>query len=234
MVVGSAGTTDTGTVDHLSAIGGLCADRDLWLHVDGAYGGFFQLTERGHRRLAGIERADSIALDPHKGLSIPFGVGALLVRDEAHLIDANRGRGAYLLDSDVHFGQRDIASLGPELSRPFRALQVWLPLHLHGIAPFRDALDATLDLARQGYERISGVSGIRDLGPPDLSIVAFGFEDDDTGRAALEAVNADRTVHLSPTVIDERFVLRFAILNRRTTIEHIDHAADIIEKTLAG
>lgn len=234
LVVGSAGTTDTGTVDSLATLADVAAANDLWLHVDGAYGGFFQLTERGKSTLDGIGRADSIAVDPHKGLSIPFGVGALLVRDEAHLIDANQGRGAYLQSSDLTAGLRDIASLGPELSRPFRALPVWLPLQLHGVAPFREALDLTLDLAQYAYGRISTIEGIRVPWTPDLSIVAFGFDDDEAGRAALEAVNQDLAVHLSPTTIGGRFILRFAILNRRTTAEHLDHAIDIIEKSLIG
>jgi aromatic-L-amino-acid decarboxylase len=234
LVVGSAGTTDTGTVDRLWEIGEICASNELWLHVDGAYGGFFQLTDRGRSRLAGIERADSISVDPHKGLSVPFGNGALLVRDESYLIDANQGRGAYLLAEDSHSGLRDIASLGPELSRPFRGLQVWLPLHLHGIAPFREALDLTLDLAESAYDRLAGVEGVETPWRPDLSIVAFRFHDDDQGRAAMEAINRERVVHVSPTVVDNRFVLRFAILNRRTTTDHLDHAIDIIEKTLIG
>ena len=234
LVVASAGSTDTGTVDPLPSLAEIVAGEGLWLHVDAAYGGFFQLTGRGRSAIAGIELADSIAIDPHKGLSIPFGVGALLVRDEGHLIDANHGRGAYLLEDDHYSGVRDIASLGPELSRPFRALQMWLPLHLHGVAPFRQALDSSLDLATHAYQRLSGIEGLETPWQPDLSIVAFRFEDDDLGRRALEAVNADRVVHLSPTTIEERFVLRFAILNRRTTQDHIDHAIDIIEKTLIG
>jgi aromatic-L-amino-acid decarboxylase len=234
LVVGSAGTTDTGTVDPLSDLGEICAENELWFHIDGAYGGFFQLTDRGRARLAGIERADSISVDPHKGLSVPFGNGALLVRDEAYLIDANQGRGAYLLAEDSHSGLRDIASLGPELSRPFRGLQVWLPLHLHGVAPFREALDLTLDLAESAYDRLADVEGVETPWRPDLSIVAFRFHDDDQGRAAMEAINRERQVHVSPTLVDNRFVLRFAILNRRTTIDHIDHAIDIIEKTLIG
>ncbi|HEX9763440.1 MAG TPA: pyridoxal-dependent decarboxylase, partial [Acidimicrobiia bacterium] len=100
LVVASAGTTDTGTVDQLGVIADIGVDDELWLHVDGAYGAFFKLTERGAAVLDGIERADSIALDPHKGLSIPFGVGALLVRDEGSLVDAHLGRGAYLRDED--------------------------------------------------------------------------------------------------------------------------------------
>ncbi|MGB8359942.1 MAG: aminotransferase class V-fold PLP-dependent enzyme [Acidimicrobiia bacterium] len=234
LVVASAGTTDTGTVDPLGAVTDLASTEGMWTHVDAAYGGFFQLTERGKRALAGIEKADSIALDPHKGLSIPFGVGALVVRDEAALVDAHQGRGAYLRDEDSYLGVRDIASLGPELSRPFRGLSVWLPLQMHGVAPFRDALDTSLDLAEHAYERLSGIRGIETPWRPDLSVVAFRFDDDHLGRAALEAVNADRYTHLSPTIIDGRFVLRFAILNRRTTVDHVDHAIDIIEKTLIG
>jgi aromatic-L-amino-acid decarboxylase len=234
LVVGSGGTTDTGTVDALAAIADIAAEQGLWLHVDAAYGGFFQLTEKGRAAMAGIELADSIAVDPHKGLSIPFGVGALLVRDEGHLIDANQGRGAYLLEEDHYSGIRDIAALGPELSRPFRALQMWLPLHLHGVAPFRHALESSLGLAEYAHRRLSGIEGLETPWKPDLSIVAFRFEDDDLGRRALDNVNRDRVVHLSPTTIEDRFVLRFAVLNRRTTQDHIDHAIDIIEKTLIG
>jgi aromatic-L-amino-acid decarboxylase len=234
LVIASAGTTDTGTVDPLNSLADLAESNEMWLHVDGAYGGFFQLTERGRSVLAGIHRADSIALDPHKGLSIPFGVGALIVRDESRLVDAHLGRGAYLRDDDSYNGIRDIASLGPELSRPFRALSVWLPLQFHGVAAFRDALDSSLDLAQHAFERLQGVNGVETTWEPDLSIVAFRFEDDDRGRAAWAAVNAERKEHLSPTIIDGRFVLRFAILNRRTTVDHIDHAIDIIEKTLIG
>ena len=234
LAIGSAGTTDTGTVDDLSAIADVCRERGLWLHVDAAYGGFFQLTERGRSRLAGIEMADSISVDPHKGLSIPFGNGALLVRDEAHLIDANQGRGAYLNAEDNHQGLRDLASLGPELTRPARGVQVWLPLQLHGVAPFRAALDTALDLAESAFERLSSINGVQTPWQPDLSVVAFRFDDDDQGRAAMEAINRDRIVHVSSTLVGGRFVLRFAILNRRTTMEHIDHATDIIEKSLAG
>jgi aromatic-L-amino-acid decarboxylase len=234
LVVASAGTTDTGTVDDLTAIAAIAGKHDVWLHTDAAYGGFFQLTERGRSAFAGIENSDSIALDPHKGLSIPFGVGALVVKNRGHLIDANHGRGAYLNHDEVFQGLRDISSLGPELTRPFRGLQLWLPLHLHGIAPFRDALDDTLDLAGYAYQRCQDTDGIRTPWSPDLSIVAVGFDDDELGRRAMDNENADRKVHMSSTLVGGRFILRFAILNRRTTRQHIDHALEIIEKTLIG
>lgn len=234
LVVASGGTTDTGTIDPLPHVADVASSENLWLHIDAAYGGFFQLTEKGSAALSGIERADSIALDPHKGLSIPFGVGAFITRNEEDLVDAHQGRGAYLRDDDFYNGIRDIASLGPELSRPFRALSVWLPLQLHGVAPFRKALDNSLDVARHAYERLRTVRGVEATWKPDLSIVAFRFDDDELGRKAWMAVNEDKKVHLSPTIIDDRFILRFAVLNRRTTTEHTDHAIDIIEKTLIG
>ncbi len=234
LVVASAGTTDTGTVDDLEAIADVTTKHDLWLHIDAAYGGFFQLTERGLKAFAGIENSDSLTLDPHKGLSIPFGVGALVVKNRDHLIDANHGRGAYLNHDEVFQGLRDISSQGPELTRPFRGLQVWIPLQLHGIAPFRDALDESLDLAQYTYERCRSIDGIQTPWTPDLSVVAIGFDDDDQGRRAMEAVNADRKVHMSSTIVADRFILRFAILNRRTTRYHLGHALEIIEKTLIG
>lgn len=234
LVVGSAGSTDTGSIDPLDGLAEVTSKQGLWLHVDGAYGGFFRLTERGTAALEGIDRADSIALDPHKGLSMPFGVGALIVREQSHLLDAHRGRGAYLLDDDTYMGLRDISALTPELTRPSRGLSVWLPLQLHGVAAFRDALDTSLDLAALAYERLTGILGLETPWSPDLSIVAFRFENDDVGRAALEAVNRDRTVAVSATTINNRFVLRLAILNRRSTEDHVQHAIDIIEKTIAG
>ncbi|REK15701.1 MAG: aminotransferase class V-fold PLP-dependent enzyme [Actinobacteria bacterium] len=234
LVVASAGTTDTGTVDDLEAIGAVAKRHELWMHTDAAYGGFFVLTERGRKALAGIGESDSVAVDPHKGLSIPFGVGALVVRDQNYLLDANYGRGAYLNHEEVTQGLRDISSLGPELSRPFRGLSVWLPLQLHGVAPFRKALDDALDVAEHGYERVRQLDGIRANWKPDLSIVAFGFEDDTVGREAMRRVNEDRVTHISSTEVEGRFILRLAVLNRRTTIEDVDHAIDMIQKALIG
>ena len=116
-----------------------CAPRErLWLHVDGAYGAAFQLTERGRDRLRGIERADSITLDPHKGFFLPFGTGCLLVRDPATLRAAHSGDDAHYLQDIDAADLPDFADLGPELTRPFRGLPLWLPLHLHGVAAFRD------------------------------------------------------------------------------------------------
>lgn len=229
LVVGSAGTTDSGTVDPLADLAAIAAEQGLWFHVDAAYGGFFQLTERGRKRLVGIGAADSITLDPHKGLSIPFGVGALLVRDRSTLLEANEGKGAYLQDhADSVF---DFSSLGPELTRPFRGLHVWLPLQLHGVAAFRTELENALDLADYAYEQLRRASWVERVWRPDLSIVAFQLPDDERARRALQTANLSGEVALSSTMIEGRYTLRVAILNRRTTRSHVDTAFRLLAQT---
>src|SRR5580704_16037637 len=144
LLVANAGSTDTGTIDPLGDLGRLAAREGLWFHVDGAYGGFFQLTRRGRAALSGVEAADSIVLDPHKGLFLPYGTGVLLVRDTAALRAAHDGDGggdgSYLQDLSGDAELPDFSALGPELTRDFRGLRVWLPLRLHGVGAFRAAL----------------------------------------------------------------------------------------------
>ena len=152
LVVGNAGTTNTGAVDDLPRLADVAARERLWLHVDAAYGGFFLLTREGSRRLAGIERADSIVLDPHKGLFLPYGTGALLVRDGDALRRAHALSGDYMPDMQQDPDFADFNLLSPELSRGFRGLRVWLPVKMHGIGPFRRNLEEKLELARRACD----------------------------------------------------------------------------------
>jgi aromatic-L-amino-acid/L-tryptophan decarboxylase len=208
----------------------------VWFHVDAAYGGFFQLTERGRRRLAGIELADSITLDPHKSLFLPFGTGALLVRERDDLARAFAEDADYLRD---HGGDLDalpdFSSITPELSREWRGLRLWLPLQLHGVAAFRDALDTTLDLTAMAVAHLDADPAIEVIGHPDLSIVTFRVHGDDRDQdAVLAAVNADGRVRLSSTVIDGRVVLRLAILSHRTTEETVALALRLVTRAADG
>lgn len=231
LLVGSAGTTDTGVIDPLADLASIAREHGMWLHVDAAYGGFFQLTERGRKRLVGIGAADSITLDPHKGLSIPFGVGALLVRDRGTLTDANEGKGAYLQDQPDNGGGEgalDFSSLGPELTRPFRGLHVWLPLQLHGVAAFRGELDRMLDLADHAYRRLREFDFVEKVWRPDLSIVAFECVDDARARRALDTANGSNRIAISSTSIGGRYTTRLALLNRRTERRHVDEVLDLI------
>jgi aromatic-L-amino-acid decarboxylase len=141
LVVPAAGTTNTGAIDPLDAIADIADQEELWMHVDAAYGGFFVLTDRGRERFRGVERADSVTLDPHKGMFLPYGTGSLVVRDGAALRAAHYEGAAYLQDLIAEGDLPNFSEYSPELSRDVRGLRVWLPLKLHGVAAFREALD---------------------------------------------------------------------------------------------
>jgi glutamate/tyrosine decarboxylase-like PLP-dependent enzyme len=243
LVVASAGATDTGSVDPLEAIADLCARHGLWLHVDGAYGGLFRLCPQGRSILAGLERADSLVLDPHKTLFLPYGTGAVLLR-EGRLLQASFGaNAAYMMQaSDADVGP-SASDLGPELTRHFRALRLWLPLQLAGAAAFRAALTEKLALARRLHARLSEIEGFDPGPPPDLSVVAFRYRParGDANRfneALLAKLEADGRVFLSGTRIDGDLYLRAAILSFRTHARHVDEAFDrllqAVEELQAG
>jgi aromatic-L-amino-acid decarboxylase len=241
MVVANAGSTNTGAVDPLDGLADLCAREGLWLHVDAAYGGFFLLTERGRRTLAGIERADSIVLDPHKSLFLPYGTGALLVRDGAALRRAHSVAADYMppLSSDDEL--IDFCEISPELSRPFRGLRVWLPLKLLGAAPFRDALDEKLDLAQWAADELRAMPEVEILAEPQLSLLAFrlapgglGAGDSSDAEARLNRLNRDwmarvnarRRVYLTGTMLGGRFALRICVLSFRTHRDRVEQAIE--------
>ncbi len=234
LLVGNAGTTNTGAVDDLDALADLAGHKGLWLHVDGAYGGFFALTERGRARLKGIGRADSVTLDPHKGLFLPYGMGSLLVRDGEALRRAHTVRADYMpeMQSDPDFW--DFSELSPELSRDFRGLRAWLPLKVHGAEPFRRNLDEKLDLARWVAEALRAIETIELVAEPQLSILAFrlrpaGLSDDELNalnRAFLERINARKRVFLTGTTLQGRFALRICVLSFRTHLEHLEMALE--------
>jgi aromatic-L-amino-acid/L-tryptophan decarboxylase len=235
-IVAAAGTTNAGAVDPLETLADVARETGTWLHVDGAYGGFFQLTERGQRRLGGIERADSITLDPHKSLFLPYGTGALVVRDGAALAAAFAEEADYLRDLAGADELPDLASLTPELTRDWRGVKLWLPLQLHGLEIFREALDDTLDLARWAWEALDAIPGVSTRGAPDLSIVVFRVPGDDGAQdRALARINADGRVRLSSTTLEGEVVLRLAVLSHRTRSEHvqrvIEHVAAIAARS---
>jgi aromatic-L-amino-acid decarboxylase len=224
LVVGSAGTTNTGAVDDLDALADFCARERLWLHVDGAYGGFFLLAEEGRRKLAAISRADSVVLDPHKGLFLPYGTGSLLVRNRETLRRAHALSADYMPPMQDDPDLVDFNLMSPELSRDWRGLRVWLPIAMHGIGPFRRNLEEKLELARWATEELRKIPGIEILAEPQLSIVAFrlarpGLDGDaanSLNRAFLEAINRRKRVYLTGTMLGAKFALRICVLSFRT------------------
>jgi len=235
-VVGSAGTTNTGAIDPLDALADVVAAEGLWLHVDAAYGGFFQLTVRGRERFRGIERADSITLDPHKGMFLPYGTGALVVREGQKLRDAHHvGTSAYLQDLAADADIPNFAEYSAELSRDFRGLRVWFPLKLHGVSAFRDALDEKLDLTEHLYGSLKADPNLEVPWDPDLTVVPFRLRDADdaANRALLDRINASMRVFLSSTVLEGRFTLRACIVSHRTHRDRIDECIEIVARAAA-
>ncbi len=240
--VASAGTVNTGAIDDLAAVAEIAARERLWLHVDAAYGGFFALTERGRRALAGIERADSIALDPHKGLFLPYGTGCLLVRDRAALERAHALHADYLPKMQHDPERIDFCDLGPELSRDARGLRVWLPLKMHGAAAFREALDEKLDLARFAAAELAREPDVEIAAPPELSLFAWRWRPagldptavDDANRRLLAAINQGQRVALTGTTLAGAFWLRLCILSFRTHRDRIEVALDAIRAAIGS
>lgn len=242
LLVANAGSTNTGAVDDLEALAGLAERERLWLHVDAAYGGFFALTERGRAAMRGIERADSVTLDPHKSLFLPYGTGCLAVRDREALRRAHSLPAAYLPPMQSEEDLVDFCELSPELSRDARGLRVWLPLKMHGAGVFRTELDEKLHLARCAADALRGMRHIEIVAEPALSLLAFrarppGFEDgpalDALNRRLIARVNAKQRVLITGAVVRGRFVLRMCILSFRTHADRVDMALADIASSLS-
>src|SRR4051812_4410776 len=236
LVVASAGTINAGQVDPLNTLADVAAAEDLWLHVDAAYGGFFQLTARGRERLRGIERADTITLDPHKGVFLPYGTGCLLARDGVALRRAHEVVAHYLPSPSDDPALPDFSAYSPELTRDFRGLRLWLPLHLHGVDAFVRALDDKLDLASYVHGELSAMPELEVPWPPDLSLVAFrprGGSDEDTLRL-LDRIHATGRVWLSSAPIDGRVFLRVCILSHRSQRDRMEELVDVVRRAAQG
>ena len=237
MIAATAGATDTGSVDPLERLADIAQSLNLWFHVDAAYGGGFRLCEEGARRLEGLERSDSLILDPHKGLFVPYGTGLVLVRDGAHLYDAYHARGAYMQDLAGASSRLDQSpcDFSPELSRHYRCLRLWLPLKLNGIAAFRAALEEKLLLAEYFHQQIAATPGF-EVGPtPDLSVVVFRYlpgrgDPDQFNRRLADAVRDDGRIYFSTTTLDGRLTLRLAVLGYHTHREQIEIALQVIRE----
>lgn len=233
LVIASAGTTDTGAVDPLDAIADISERFGTWFHVDAAYGGFFMLVDEIKKRLKGIERSDSVVLDPHKTLFMPFGSGAVLLKDGNKLLASNSSKASYLMNTE---GVEDVspADTGLELTRPNRGLRMWLPLQLHGLAPFKACLQEKLLLIRYFYEEIKK-QGF-DTGPfPDLTVVIFRYPDDydnQVNQRLIEAIHADGRVFLSSTRIGGKLWLRCAVVSHRTHLEEINLTLKMIQENI--
>jgi aromatic-L-amino-acid decarboxylase len=188
-----------------------------------------------------MERADSITLDPHKGLFLPYGTGSLLVRDGEALRRAHSVHADYLPPMQEDRDFVDFSQVSPELSRDFRGLRVWLPVKMHGIGAFRRALDEKLDLARWAADELRRIPGVEIVAEPQLSLLAFrvvrpGLDDaalDVVNRRVMESVNARRRVYLTHTIARGRFLIRICVLSFRTHMDRMQMAIEDLRAAIA-
>lgn len=233
LLVANAGSTDVGAVDPLVSLGNIAKSHNLWFHVDGAYGAFFMLTEKGKEKLKGIEQADSLILDPHKGMFLPYGSGIVLIKNIKHLAAAHSYTANYMRDAHID-GQYSPSNLSPELSKHFRGLRMWLPLKLYGEHAFSDYLNEKLQLAAYLSEQLVDL-GYKIVCEPDLSVVAFRLElaqydSDAQNKKVLDYIQKDGRIFISSTVLDNKLTLRAAILSFRTHKKDIDLFLELLKK----
>lgn len=231
LVVATAGTTDTGAIDSLETIAKLCKEYGTWFHVDAAYGGFFMLANGMKDKFKGIEQSDSVVMDPHKTLFIPYGSGAVLIKNREVLLASNSGKAAYMKDA---YEQEQInpSDTSPELSRHFRGLRMWLPLHLHGVKAFRANLEEKLLLCRYFHKEI-GLLGFETGPEPELSVALFrypGVKSNVLNQKLMDALHADGRVFFSSTMIDGKLWIRCAIVSFRTHLDEIKLALQMIRE----
>ncbi len=238
-VIASAGTTNTGAVDHLPGIARLCREQDLWFHIDGAYGAAAVLTARGRRLLEGIELADSLSFDPHKWLFQPFECGCVLVREGRHLEQAFNIHADYMSDTRRYSEEFNYADRGIQLTRGFRALKLWMSVRTFGLAAFREAIEHGFETAEFAAREIERLEGWELVSGPQMGIVCFRCKEGPEGlhERIVDALISDGTALATTTTLAGRTVLRFCTINPRTTEADIRlalAAIDAIARRLAS
>ena len=236
-VVATAGTVSTGAIDPLDAIADVCAEHGLWLHVDGAYGGVAALTDALRPLFHGIARADSVALDPHKWLYTPHSGGAIVVRDMQTLAAAFAIEPSYVYEDKALTGRGvDLYAIGPQFSRGFHALKIWVSLLAHGWTAYERRIAHDVALAKYLSERAAAHPELEAVGPaPALSIACFRYVPpelrcDRSAEPYLNRLNERLMAELqlggrvfpSNAILDGRFAIRACIVNFRTEAEDID------------
>lgn len=222
-VVATPGTVTSGSIDPIAGIADVCTRQDVWLHLDGAYGALFVLSERKREVFEACARADSIALDPHKLLFAPLEAGCLLVRDRTRLAQAYAFSSSYLTVEDDPL-MVDYMDYGPQLSRSFKAFKVWSALQAFGVDAFRTAIDHMLDLAQYLADLIEAAPDLELMAPVSLTAICFRIkgatEADHT--AVLAALIEEGTALLGPARLDGRHGIRACVTNHRTTRDDIE------------
>jgi aromatic-L-amino-acid decarboxylase len=240
-VVATAGTVATGAIDPLPEIADICAEERLWMHVDAAYGGPAVLTEDLRPLFSGIERADSIAFDPHKWLYTPISGGCVLIRDYTHLVLSFAAVAGYVREDKERSGHGvDLGMMGPQFSRGFQALKIWVSLLAHGRRAYVRRISHDAELARYMGQLVEERPDFELAAPVGLSICCFRYVPEDLAESPgreeylnslnerlMTEIHLDGRAYCSNAILDGRFVLRACIVNFRTEADDIDGTLDV-------
>jgi aromatic-L-amino-acid/L-tryptophan decarboxylase len=240
LVAASAGTTNTGAIDPLDELADVCERERLWLHVDAAYGGFASLTGSGKTLLAGIERVDSVTLDPHKWLFVPFECGCLLARNPATLKAAFHILPEYLKDVEPGHEEVNFADYGEQLTRCSRALKVWLSVRYFGLATIRETIARGIANAEYVEQLVRAQPELEVLSPARLGILCFRAHPEGVDPEELDAlnervnarVNGTSRFLMSSTRLRGAFSLRVCTHSYRTRTEDLDELVELVTQML--
>ncbi len=226
LICASAGSTDLGVIDPLKSISRIARQHNCWFHIDAAYGGFFKLVKSLKHLFEGIEDSDSIVLDPHKGLFLSYGSGAVLIKNRSAAINAHKYTANYMQDAYDNQEIPNPSDVSPELTKHFRGMRMWMSLQLHGLGPFRAALEEKIILTKYFYDRAK-TSGF-EMGPlPQLSVCLFRIQVEKTvdnnqlNQNLVKGILSSQKFFISSTTIKGVYWLRVCIMIFRT------HKADI-------
>nr|WP_299343274.1 aminotransferase class V-fold PLP-dependent enzyme [Allomuricauda sp.] len=230
-VIATSGTTNTGTVDPLSKLAKVCKEEDIWFHIDGAYGGAAILSPKGKKLLKGINKADSLTIDPHKWMFQPYEMGCLLVRNHKHLSHTFTEKPEYLRDIEGNTSEINFYDHGIQLTRRFRALKFYMSIKTFGLQAFRDAISYGIDLAEKVESHLRKSKSWEVVFPATLAIINFRFnsirielseeELDEINQYISAKVVASREALLVTTILQGQVVLRMCLINPRTTFEDV-------------
>ncbi|MBA4746197.1 MAG: aminotransferase class V-fold PLP-dependent enzyme [Muricauda sp.] len=239
-LIATAGTTNTGTVDPLVELGNICKKEDIWFHIDGAYGGAAILSKKGKQAMKGIEKADSLTVDPHKWFFQPYEMGCLLVRNHKNLSHTFTEKPEYLRDIEGNTSEINFYDHGIQLTRRFRALKFYMSLKTFGLKEFRDAITYNIDLAEEVETMLRGSKSWEVVFPATLAVINFRYnpisknysekELDKINQYISEKVVESRKALLVTTILNGQIVLRMCLINPRTTMKDVTDTFDLCKK----
>ncbi len=238
-IIASAGTTNTGTVDPLDDLADICEKENLWFHIDGAYGAAAILSKKGSRILRGIERADSLTVDPHKWFFQPYEIGCLLVKDASWLSNTFSEKPEYLRDIEGNESEINFYDYGIQLTRRFRALKFYMSIKTYGLNAFKKAITYNIDLADKTEDILRKSKNWEIVSPATLAIINFRYNplNKDLTEEEVDRLNQEistrvvdsREAFLVTTVLQSQVVIRMCLINPKTTLKHVTDTLDQCE-----